>query len=277
MIDSHTHLYCREFLTSEQPRHTKKGVVPPPPVSTPKGCEEAVERALAAGVTGLILPANALDEIEPMKHLASEFPGKVFMAMGIHPTELTDNPDEALGIIQREINDNPALYCAVGEIGIDLYWEPQHRDRQMYAFDRQCRIALDHDLPVIIHCRNGLDETLEVLGSLPAMPRGVFHSFGGSPEDVERIRSDGDFYFGINGILTFKNSSLRDTLPSIGIDRILLETDSPYLAPVPMRGRRNESAYLPYIAQAVADTLSISLQDVIETTTANTRALFRLP
>lgn len=275
-IDSHTHLYCDEFLSEEQPRHHKKNAVPPPPAPTPAGCEEAVERAIAAGVTTMILPANALGEIEPMKRLASKFPRHLHMAMGIHPTELTDNPQHALDIVEREINQNPGLYCAVGEIGIDLYWEPCKRDWQMQAFDRQCRIALEKDLPIIIHCRDSLDETLEVLQSLPSSPRGVFHSFGGSKEDVERIRIAGDFHFGINGILTFKNSTLRQVLPAIGLDRILLETDSPYLAPVPMRGRRNESAYLPYIALAVAEALSIDIREVASVTSANTRTLFRL-
>lgn len=276
LIDSHTHLYCDEFLTEEQPKHPKKGVVLPPPASTPRGGEEAVERALQAGVTHLLFPSNALGEIGPMKRLAALFPGKISMAMGLHPTELTDNPDAAIDVIEQELDDNPGLYKAVGEIGIDLYWEPENRERQMRAFDRQCRIALRHRLPIIIHCREGLDEVLEVLRGLPAMPQGVFHSFGGTVEDVARIRETGDFHFGINGILTFKNSTLPSVLPSIGIDRILLETDSPYLAPVPYRGRRNQSAYLPAIAAAVADTLSLTLEEVAATTTANTRRLFNI-
>ncbi len=276
LIDSHTHLYCDDFLTEEQPKHPKKGVVLPPPASTPRGGEEAVERALQAGVTHLLFPSNAIGEIGPMKRLAALFPGKISMAMGLHPTELTDNPDTAIDVIERELDDNPGLYKAVGEIGIDLYWEPENRERQMRAFDRQCRIALRHRLPIIIHCREGLDEVLEVLQGLPAMPQGVFHSFGGTVEDVARIRETGDFHFGINGILTFKNSTLPSVLPSIGIDRILLETDSPYLAPVPYRGRRNQSAYLPAIAAAVADTLSLTLEEVAATTTANTRRLFNI-
>lgn len=276
MIDSHTHLYCSEFLTEERPRHPKKGVILPPPAATPCGGEDAVRRAIDVGVTEMIFPANAIDEIEPMKALAAKFPGQVHMAMGVHPTELTDNPDAAVDTITQELDDNPGSYCAVGEIGIDLYWDSSTRSAQMKAFDSQCRLALRHNLPIIIHCRNGLDETLEVLGSLPEVPRGVFHSFGGTADDVESIRRTGDFYFGINGILTFKNSDLRQVLPVIGIDRILLETDSPYLAPVPYRGRRNESAYLPAVAAAVADTFGISLADVDRITTANTRTLFRL-
>lgn len=277
MIDSHTHLYAAEFLTEEQPRHPKKGTVLPPPTPTPHGGREAVERAFAAGIDHLIFPANSLPENEPMKLLAKQFPGKISMAMGLHPTELTDNPDAALDIIEAELRNNPNLYCAVGEIGVDLYWEPENRDRQMAAFRRQCLLALELDLPIIIHCREALPEVLEVLRSLPAIPRGVFHSFGGSLDDVASIRAVGDFYFGINGIVTFKNSNLSALLPSIGIDRILLETDSPYLAPVPYRGRRNESAYLPAICDAVAAALSLPSPTVADRTAANTRALFRLP
>jgi TatD DNase family protein len=278
LIDSHTHLYCDDFLTEEQPKHPKKGVVLPPPAPTPNGGAEAVERALAAGVTHMIFPANALYEIELMKQLAAKFPGKISMAMGLHPTELTDDPVKAIDIIEQELLQNPGKYCAVGEIGIDLYWEPEHRQQQMEAFSRQCRLALQLDLPIIIHCRDGLDEVLEVLRSLPSVPSGVFHSFGGTVEDVARIREVGDFYFGINGILTFKSSTLRDVLPTIGIDRILLETDSPYLAPVPYRGRRNQSAYLPEIAYAVATALTLPIATVASRTLANTRRLFpRLP
>lgn len=276
LIDSHTHLYCDEFLTEEQPRHPKKGTVLPPPAATPRGGEEAVERALNAGICHMVFPANALNEIDPMKRLAAKFPGKISMAMGLHPTELTDSPDSALDIIEKEVETNPGVYCAIGEIGIDLYWEPENRDRQMKAFDRQCRLALRHDLPIIIHCRNGLAETLEVLRNLPSVPRGVFHSFGGSEEDVSLIRQIGDFYFGINGIVTFKNSTLSNILPTIGLDHILLETDSPYLAPTPFRGCRNQSAYLPAIADAVARALNKPLEIVAKQTTENARQLFKI-
>lgn len=277
MIDSHTHLYAAEFLTAEQPRHPKKGAPLPPPDPTPDGPAQAVGRALESGVEHLIFPANSLPENEPMKMLARRFPSRVSMAMGLHPTELTENPDEALDIIEAELLGNPGLYCAVGEIGVDLYWEPENRSRQMAAFRRQSLLALDLNLPVIIHCRNALPEVLEVLRSLPKVPRGVFHSFGGNIEDVALIRQVGDFYFGINGIVTFKNSTLPSVLPAIGLDRILLETDSPYLAPVPFRGRRNESSYLPAICEAVAAALSTTPSEVDRVTSANARTLFSLP
>ena len=165
---------------------------------------------------------------------------------------------------------------AIGEIGIDLYCDRTYREQQLIAFSRQVDWAISRDLPVIIHCRDGLDEILAVLAEKAGKVRGVFHSFGGSADDVRRIRETGDFYFGINGIVTFKNSKLGDTLPEIGLDRILLETDSPYLAPVPFRGKRNESAYIVNIAERVAACLNVSCKEVEETTTANAVRLFSI-
>ena len=138
----------------------------------------------------------------------------------------------------------------------------------------QVNIAVERDLPIIIHCREGLDKVIEVLEGYKGKIRGVFHSFGGSIEDVDKIRKTGDYYFGINGIVTFKNSKLRTVLPSIGLDRILLETDSPYLAPVPNRGKRNESSYLVYTANVVAESLGSSVSQIAEATTFNADNLF---
>ena len=164
---------------------------------------------------------------------------------------------------------------AVGEVGIDLYWDATFRREQMEAFAMQVEKARELGLPVIIHCRDGLDEVLEVLAGYRGVPA-VFHSFGGTAQDVERIRALGDYWFGINGIVTFKNSKLREVLPAIGLDRLLLETDSPYLAPVPNRGKRNESAFLPHIAAHIAQHLGLTTTQVAEATTANARQFFRL-
>ncbi len=237
---------------------------------------DAVNKAVAAGVEMMILPGTSLSELPSMKALAAKFPDRLRMFAGLHPTELTDDPESALEVIRKEL-DTPGLpYVGVGEIGIDLHEDPAHRERQMEAFDAQCRMALERGLPINIHCRDGLDETLEVLQGLPAMPQGAFHCFGGTPSDVERIRATGDFYFGINGIVTFKNSGLRDTLPSIGLERIILETDAPYLAPVPYRGKLNDSSYIPLIASAIASALGVSIEKVAETTTASAKRLYRL-
>lgn len=254
-IDTHTHLYLPEFA--------------PDPAA-------AVDRAVDAGVGFMIFPNVDLSTVEPMKLLHSRRPEVTAMAMGLHPTEVNSDYRQALDQIEAELLADPSQYVAVGEIGIDLYWDKTFREEQMEVFRTQCRWAVDMDKPVIIHCREGLDETLEVLASLPEPPRGVFHSFGGTPDDVERIRRTGDFYFGINGIVTFKNSSLRNTIKHIDPERLLLETDAPYLAPVPMRGKRNESAYMIHTAAHVADTLGMTPQRLASLTTENAKRLFRL-
>ena len=194
------------------------------------------------------------------------------MAMGLHPIEVNDSADDTLSAI-LELFGQRDDYVAVGEVGIDLYWDATFRDRQMDVFDRQLGFASSHNLPVIIHCRNGLDETLECLSGHRDV-RAVFHSFGGTVDDVERIRALGDYYFGINGIVTFKNSTLRSVLPAIPTNRILLETDAPYLAPVPHHGKKNESSYLPFIAATVAKSLGLSVEDIAKTTASNSVELF---
>ena len=253
LIDTHTHLYLEEFQPNPQ---------------------DVVTRAIEAGVEQMIFPNVDLSTIAPMQNLHNLFPENTFMAMGLHPTEIKDSWVEDLAKVKTEFNQSQNEYIAVGEIGIDLYWDKTYCDEQMQALEQQFNWAIESNTPVIIHCREGLDEILEVLDGLSTKPQGVFHSFGGTNEDVDRIRKYGDFYFGINGIVTFKNSKLRDTLPTIGIDRILLETDAPYLAPVPHRGKRNESAYLIHTAAHIAQHLSLTAEDVAINTTNNAKKLF---
>lgn len=263
-IDTHTHLNDEVYMKGE-------GGLP-----DAEGCDRMVRMAVDAGVEMMILPGTSLGELEGMKALAARHPDRLRMFAGLHPTELTDNVDEALRVVERELDTPGNAYVGVGEIGIDLHEDPEHLEKQMRAFDAQCRMALERGLPINIHCRDGLDATLEVLRGLPEVPRGAFHCFGGTPADVERIRSTGDFYFGINGIVTFKNSGLRDTLPSIGLERIVLETDAPYLSPVPFRGKLNDSSRIPLIARAIADALGVELGEVAAVTTASARRLYGL-
>ena len=253
MIDTHSHIYLPEF---DEDR------------------DEVVSRALAAGISHIVLPNVDLTTVEPMYELHDAYPCYTSVAMGLHPTEIGNDYKQALDAIAARIEERPIV--AIGEIGIDMYWDTTHREEQMDAFAEQIGWALERNLPIIIHCRNGLDEVLHVFDRFERLPQGVFHSFGGTNDDVELIRSFGDFYFGINGVVTFKNSKLSETLPAIGLARILLETDCPYLTPVPHRGKRNESAYVPYIAQKVADTLGVSIDEVSETTDRNAQNLFRI-
>lgn len=253
MIDTHTHLYMEEYAVDG-------------------GGEAAVRRAIAAGVGQMIFPNVDLASVAPLKGLAAQFPGKVFTATGLHPTEVGDNWRDEVAQLMAELDGNHS-HVAVGEIGIDLYWEKSRRAEQIEAFDIQAARAVEADLPIIIHCREGLEDTLSVLRNHPGV-RGVFHSFGGSEADVEAIRRVGDFYFGINGIVTFKNSRLREVLPTIGLERLLLETDAPFLAPVPMRGKRNESAFMPYTAAHIAEAMGTTIEDIDRVTTANAHKLF---
>ncbi len=254
LTDTHTHLYTEEFEGHGA---------------------DAVRRAIDAGVTRMIFPNIDLASIAPMETLAAQFPGTISTAMGLHPTEVGEDSEGVLAAVMQRLETNPDRYVAVGEIGIDLYWDKTFEDRQMQVLDTQFKVALRLGKPVIIHCREGLDQTLEVLSEYPEL-RGVFHSFGGTVNDVERIRRDHDFYFGINGIVTFKNCRVREALPAIGADRLLLETDSPYLAPVPHRGKRNESAYIVHTAAFCADAMGMSIEQIADITNDNATSLFAL-
>ena len=254
MIDTHTHLYLEEFDADRS---------------------EAVQRALTAGVSHLVLPNVDLTTIEPMHRLHDEFADVTSMAMGFHPTEVNADFSQSLAEVERHFGER--RYVAVGEIGIDLYWDATYRREQMQALYTQLHWAKEMNLPVIIHCREGLSTILEVFDAFEGeLPQGVFHSFTGTVDDVAEIRRRGDFYFGINGIVTFKKSTIPQLLPAVGLERLLLETDSPYLAPVPNRGRRNESANIPYICACIAQWLGVSNQEVSDATDANARRLFGL-
>lgn len=252
MIDSHSHIYLEEFDADRS---------------------DVVARARQAGVRHLVLPNVDLDTVEPMMALHRAFPAYTSVAMGLHPTSVGENFRSDLAAV-KAIFDRGG-FVAVGEVGIDLYWDKTYRNEQIEVFDEQLRWAEHADLPVIIHCRDGLDEILWTFDNYGGtLPKCVFHSFGGTVDDVEAIRRRGDFLFGINGIVTFKNSKLGDVLPAIGLDRILLETDCPYLTPVPFRGRRNESAYIPHIAAKIAELLGTTTDEVSARTDANAQRFF---
>ena len=262
VIDTHTHIYGTEFDIENQHGSSFAGQL------------GAIDRAVDAGVVLMIFPAVDRMSVEPMKMLHKLRPDSTRLAMGLHPTEVKDNWREELDYMMSVLGDGSG-YVAVGEVGIDLYWDASFADAQMQVFDRQLGEASRLGLPVIIHQRNALDETLEVLSGHSDVPA-VFHSFGGSVDDVNRIRRLGDYYFGINGIVTFKNSNLASTLPHIGLSRILTETDSPYLAPVPYRGKRNESSYIPKIVEKIADALNMQFDSVDLATSNNALKFFRL-
>lgn len=257
MIDTHTHLYLSDYGDDK--------------------CA-AVDRALAAGVELMILPGVDAGSIGPVCQLHELRPEATAMCAGLHPTEVRpDNWRDHFETIEAELHSG-RTYVAVGEIGIDLYWEQSTLGVQLDACHAQLDLADSLGLPAIIHCRDAMPQMLDVMASRKGrMPNVVFHCFSGTADDVDAIRRlDPQAKFGIGGVVTFKKSPLPQMLPKIGIDHILLETDAPWLAPVPMRGKRNESAYVPYIAARIADELHMPVSEVDARTTAAARAFFRL-
>ncbi len=254
MIDSHSHIYCEAF---DEDR------------------DAVIARARAAGIRHIILPNENLESVARLAALHEQYPDYVSMTLGLHPEDVKDDCLDVLEKMRPLLDQYPLV--AIGEIGIDLYWDKTWREQQRQALDIQLHWCHERDLPFIIHCREGLDDILDVIDHLDCpVPRGVFHSFTGTPEEVERIRERGDFYFGVNGIVTFKKSTVSQLLPVIGLDRLLLETDSPYLAPVPNRGKRNESANIPHINDFIARVLGVSAEAVSAATDRNAITLFNL-
>ncbi|MDE5871467.1 MAG: TatD family hydrolase [Muribaculaceae bacterium] len=247
----------------------------------PDGCAAAVDRAVDAGVELMVLPAVDRESAAEVAALHEERPERTRTAMGLHPTEVGEDWREELDDIVAILS--PTDPVAIGEVGIDLYWDDSNLLFQKEAFIAQILLAGRMRLPVIIHCRDGVEVCCECIEAAKekspdgALPPLVFHSFTGSPADVRRIREVCDPYFGINGVVTFKNSgSLPESVKEIGIGRLLLETDSPYLAPVPRRGRRNESSYLTFINSKIAEILGLSPDEIDRATTRNAKDFFRI-
>ena len=254
IIDSHSHIYDSQFDDDR---------------------DLVVQRAKQAGVGHIILPNENLASLPRLIDASHRYGDYVSLAIGLHPEEVRDDYADVLQAMYSLLDDHP--WVAVGEIGIDLYWEKNWRRQQMEVLDYQLRWCVERGLPFIMHCRDGLNEIIDVLENFgEPLPAGVFHCFQGSAADVERLRSYGDFFFGVNGVATFKRNTVVDLLPVIGLDRILLETDAPYLAPVPYRGKRNESAFLPAVAKQVAAVLGVTLNEVQKVTSRNACDLFGL-
>ena len=231
-----------------------------------------MQRAMDAGVERFFLPNIDLSSIGAVKDLAANWPGKVWPMMGLHPCSVQENWSEVLDDIEKELRAEN--YVAVGEIGIDLYWDKSTLPWQVEAFKRQIAWAKQMDLPIVIHCRDSFDEILEILeetqdGTL----RGVLHCFTGNEAQALRTVELG-MMLGLGGVLTFKNSGVDRAVGAIPMEHIVLETDSPYLAPTPHRGKRNESGYVRLVAEKLASVKGISLEEVAEATTANSKRLF---
>ena len=255
LIDTHCHVYGTAFDSDRS---------------------EVVKRAIEAGVQRFLLPNIDLASVEPLLQLTGQYPERCLPMMGLHPCHVDETWDSECEVIERALDAHPCI--AVGEIGMDLFRGRENRDFQIAAFHAQIAWALERDLPVVLHVRDAFEDTFSVLDEYAKTSlRGVFHCFTGGLEEVEKINAYNSFCYGLGGVTTFKNGGLDKVLPHLPEDRILLETDSPYLAPTPHRGKRNEPAYTALVAQRVADLLEKPLEEVASLTTANAERLFRLP
>ena len=234
-----------------------------------------MQRAREAGVRHIILPNENLESVPRLAALHEKYPDYISMTLGLHPEDVHDDYLDVLGKMRPMLDQYPIV--AIGEIGIDLYWDKTWREQQHHALDIQLHWCHEMGVPFIIHCREALDDILDVIDHLDCpVPPGVFHCFAETPADVERVRRRGDFYFGVNGVVTFKKSTVPQLLPAIGLDRLLLETDAPYLTPVPHRGKRNESTYIPHINDFIAKQLGVTPEEVSTATDRNAATLFNL-
>lgn len=250
-IDTHTHLYSEEFNADRA---------------------NVIKKAISAGVTKLYLPNIDSTSIDGMLALEKEYPQNCFPMMGLHPCSVNENVEAELNLVGDWLAKRK--FSAVGEIGIDLYWDKTFFEQQKMAFKKQIDWALQYDLPIVIHCRDAFDEIFEILTAYPKLPKGIFHCFSGNLEQANKIIEHTQFKLGIGGVVTFKNSGLDKVVEQIDMKHLVLETDSPYLAPVPFRGKRNESGYLMMVAEKVAQIKNSSIAEVAEITTKNAEEIF---
>lgn len=253
-IDTHTHLFKEAF---DQDR------------------EEVLERALAAGVERLLLPNIDIDTIQSMHDLEAKWPDNCFAMMGLHPGSVNKSWEAKLAIIKEHLFQRD--YIAVGEIGMDLYWDTTFIDEQREAFRQQVEWAKQLQRPIVIHAREAFEEIFKVLDDLnDDHLTGVFHCFTGNLEQARHIESYGGFKIGIGGVVTYKKAALDEVLKHVDLNNIVLETDAPYLSPVPFRGKRNESAYLLHVAEKLSDIYKVPLQVIEHKTSQNAMELFAL-
>ena len=251
LIDTHTHLYLKEFDNDRK---------------------EMMERANEAGVQKFYLPAIDSDVIERMFQAEKDFPNQCFAMMGLHPCSVKENYKEELKIVEEWLSKRS--FPAIGEIGLDFYWDTSFEKQQYEAFHQQIDWALQYNLPIVIHTRNAMQQTIDVVKQYISKGlKGIFHCFSGNYEQALEI-VDAGFYLGIGGVVTYKNSGLAQAIEKIPLQHLVLETDSPYLTPVPFRGKRNESSYLKYVVEKISEIYKTPIEDISVITTANAQKIF---
>ena len=254
IIDTHTHIYLEEFDADRL---------------------QIVQSAMQSGIIGMVFPNVDVTTLNPLFQLCDQYPDFAFPMMGLHPTSVNGAYASQLRQIEKMLTRR--TYYGIGEIGIDLYWDHQYLKEQKEVFEEQLRWSIQMQLPVSIHTRNAFDEVFDSIHKVGKdLVRGVFHCFSGTIEDLEEIMRLSNFSIGINGSITYKKSHQAEILRQAPLDRVVLETDAPYLAPVPFRGKRNEPAYLWETVKKIASIYEISLEEVANQTTKNALALFNI-
>ena len=256
IIDTHSHLFVEEF------NEDRSGVM---------------RRAREAGVQHVLMPNIDLNTVEPMLSVCEAYPGFCYPMIGLHPTEVNADYRQSLDALKEIFVSHPQSFIAIGEVGLDLYWDKTYKQEQLVVLEEQIGWALEYDLPLVIHSREAFPELYALFSHYKDTPiRGVFHSFTGTAEEAQSLLEFPGFLLGINGVVTFKKSTLLEALREVSLSRLVVETDSPYLAPTPYRGKRNESAYIVRVVERLAELYSCSPEVVAEQTFANAANLFRL-
>lgn len=255
-IDTHTHIDGTEFDADRA---------------------EVISRAKAAGVTKMFVPAIDLKSVDTVLRVCRDNSGFAYPMIGLHPEEVKEDWQEQLHAMRQMLQDSHP-FIAIGEVGLDYYWSREYADEQLEAFEEQVKWSIETRLPLMIHCRKAQNEMVALLRKYKdQLPGGVFHCFTGNVHEAEELMTFPHFVLGIGGVSTFKSSHLREDLPAaVPLDRIVLETDSPYMAPVPLRGQRNESAFLPHVIKTLAASYGVSEDEVAQTTTRTALAVFPL-
>ena len=253
IIDTHTHLYLKQFN---------------------EDIDFVIKRSKDVGVNKFIFPAIDSSHLDSMHVLKNKYPDNIYLMSGLHPTDVKENYKDELDFVVNSLKIHD--YVAIGEIGIDLYWDKTSLKQQQEAFEFQIRLAIKNDLPIVIHCREAFDEIFEILDKENCDKlRGVFHCFTGTLEQANRAIKLG-FKLGIGGVVTFKNGGIDKFLSQIDLKHIVLETDSPYLAPVPFRGKRNESSYITYVIDKLSEIYGLPIKEIASVTTKNAEKVFAL-
>jgi TatD DNase family protein len=250
--DTHTHLYSAEFDSDRN---------------------QLIRKAIDAGIKRLFMPNISQESIDGMLEVEKQFPENCFPMMGLHPCSVAEDVEHQLQIVESWLEKR--VFSAIGEIGMDLYWDKTFFQQQQDAFRRQIKLAKKYALPYVIHSRNAFDETMEIVNEFKKERiKAIFHCFSGNVQQAEQILEAGDFKLGIGGVVTFKNSGLDKVVEAVDLRHLVLETDAPYLAPAPYRGKRNEPDYLLLVAKKIAAIKNITLEEVAAVTTKNSVSVF---